>query len=234
MYRKKISEYFDSISDSYEIKTTNKKDFLFRFKLWERNIDKFSIEFKDNLVFDLGCGNGTLSLYCTSRGFKTISVDSSSKMIELLTNKIEKNSSKNISIYNKMLPFKEDFIASNSNSATIILLSSVFEYISEINELTKQCYRLLKPGGYLFVSIPNKVSFYRKLELIFKKFGLFSNRNFHFIENYMNIEESKEFFYKYGFYFRDLIYYGKFNFEKDIKIKKYLSSLMFLVLKKKK
>ena len=111
MYRKNISEYFDNISEVYEIETMEKKDYLSRYNLWERNIDKYSIEFCDNLIYDLGCGNGILSVYCVSKGYKTISIDSSSKMIRLLSDKIG-NDTGNICIHNKMLPMEEDYFSS--------------------------------------------------------------------------------------------------------------------------
>jgi 2-polyprenyl-3-methyl-5-hydroxy-6-metoxy-1,4-benzoquinol methylase len=231
MYRKNISEYFDNISEVYEIETMEKKDYLSRYNLWERNIDKYSIEFCDNLIYDLGCGNGILSVYCVSKGYKTISIDSSSKMIRLLSDKIG-NDTGNICIHNKMLPMEEDYISSKSNTASIILLSSVFEYVSEKEKLTEQCYNLLRPGGYLFISIPNKVSFFRKIEIIFKKLGLFSKNNFHFIINYMNEKQIKQLFLKYGFTIQEMAYYGKYDFGKRTALNKYFSSLIFLVLKK--
>ena len=108
----------------------------------------------------------------------------------------------------------------------------MFEYVSEKEKLTEQCYNLLRPGGYLFISIPNKVSFFRKIEIILKKLGLFSKNNFHFIINYMNEKQIKQLFLKYGFTIQEMAYYGKYDFGKRTALNKYFSSLIFLVLKK--
>lgn len=71
------------------------------------------------------------------------------------------------------LPFKDA-------SADIVLLANLLEHVREPNELLKECYRILKPGGMLVGTVPFMIQihqrpydFYRythmNLEYLFKK-----------------------------------------------------------------
>ena len=46
----------------------------------------------------------------------------------------------------------------------VVILSSVLEYLSDMTGMLEQAGTLLKPNGLLFVSLPNRMSIYRRVE----------------------------------------------------------------------
>ena len=97
-------------------------------------------------VLDGGCGTGEWSAFFSKQGHKAIAVDVSRKTIEKLTR-----------IFPDVKFSIDDIRCMNIKSSSISAYYSwgVFEHFEEgMHRCVKEAYRVLEPGGYLFISVP--------------------------------------------------------------------------------
>ena len=99
-------------------------------------------------LLDLGCGNGEFLLRARSAGWDVVGVDFDLKAVEaarcqgldVLLGGVE-----------SLDPSIEEF--------DVITLANVIEHVHQAVEILRACYKLLKPGGYLWLETPNIDSF---------------------------------------------------------------------------
>lgn len=141
---------------------------------------------KTNVILDGGCGTGAGIIYLGA--FGTIyGVDLSPVAIQFC----KKRGLKNVMIGNILkLPFE-------NNKFDLVCLMDVIEHIKEDKAAIKEAYRVLKPGGYLLMTMPALPFIYSnhdKKQGHFKRytkrtlFNLFNNTAFKEIKiSYFNI-----------------------------------------------
>ena len=140
------------------------KAFRERFQVWTGLFTQYVRQ--TDAVLDLGCGSGIFSQYLAGKGCTVTGIDGASAMIALCKRSI-------------MMP-NTQFVVSSlplNNPAEyagqdIVLLSSILEYVNDLPGMLQQANKLLKPGGLLFISMPNRQSVYRTIErLVFRLAG---------------------------------------------------------------
>ena len=98
-------------------------------------------------LLDMGCGNGEFLLRARSAGWTVVGVDFDPKAVEVA-------SSQGLDIrlgsVQELDPTAEQF--------DVITLAHVIEHVHQPIEILKACYRLLKPGGILWLETPNMAS----------------------------------------------------------------------------
>lgn len=134
----KIAHYFDS--------------FLIQFfynKAHNQNIRFLKEYIGDNSqILDIGCGTGNFlnKLKKINKNMKLSGIDESEEMIKIAQNKLKEIS---ITVANaKDLPFKD-------NSFNLITIIDAFYYFDNKERVFSECYRILKPNGYLFIYTPS-------------------------------------------------------------------------------
>jgi len=111
---------------------------------------------------DAGCGTGILSRRLAERGCDVIGVDASPKMIE-----VAKRLARSGPVVDKLGFHVIETIEKldlPDSAFDGIVCSSVVEYLDNPAEAISEFARLLKPGGLLLVSVPNRMSFLRLVE----------------------------------------------------------------------
>jgi 2-polyprenyl-3-methyl-5-hydroxy-6-metoxy-1,4-benzoquinol methylase len=109
---------------------------------------------------DAGCGTGFLSRWIADKGAYVESVDLAPRMLEHFTHHRSKYAAKDrlkqprIADIN-VLPYTD-------NTFDGILCSSVLEYVEDPAAVLREFRRVLSPGGWLAISIPNRVSLFRR------------------------------------------------------------------------
>ncbi len=112
---------------------------------------------------DMGCGPGRM-VHLYEKLWKEITLlDSSIDQLKEAQEKIKDKKKSKIVLANVQKTTLQD----EHYDATLCL--RVFHYISNPEEVFKEMNRILKPGGYLILEIPNKLNFKNRIRSIFVK-----------------------------------------------------------------
>ena len=106
-------------------------------------------------VIDVGCGNGR---HLKSLGFKLtdaeiIGIDQSVPEIIKLNEEFTDRTCKNNNTYRFITGDIREMDISD-NSQDLVVCSEVLEHVPNFDAVLKECYRILKPGSVMLVSVP--------------------------------------------------------------------------------
>jgi len=101
----------------------------------------------NNRLLDVGCGNGTFLLRARSAGWEVVGVDFDRMAIKMALSQGLDARLGGVEV-----------IESTGERFDVITLSHVIEHVHYPVEVLKACYRLLKPGGILWLETPNIAS----------------------------------------------------------------------------
>jgi 2-polyprenyl-3-methyl-5-hydroxy-6-metoxy-1,4-benzoquinol methylase len=109
---------------------------------------------------DAGCGTGTLSRLLAARGCDVTGVDASPEMIALARCRPTDGTRAGRLTFQQIptiasLPFAD-------HAFDGVLCASVLEYVPDVTQCLAEVHRVLRPGGLLLVSIPNRGSLLRR------------------------------------------------------------------------
>jgi glycosyltransferase involved in cell wall biosynthesis/ubiquinone/menaquinone biosynthesis C-methylase UbiE len=171
-----------------------------RFEVWTTLFEKY---LKSPMrVLDAGCGSGIFSIYLAQKNCIVTGIDGSEKMIELCK-KYSQAKNLIISFQQAILPFEN---IDNFEKQDVILCSSVLEYIADYEIVIKQFKELLNSNGILIISMPNKDSWYRKVEkYIFKITG--KPAYYQYIHHILTEKDFSKRLKYYGFELQQITYY---------------------------
>ncbi|MCB9796225.1 MAG: class I SAM-dependent methyltransferase [Alphaproteobacteria bacterium] len=102
-----------------------------------------------DVVLNIGCGTGSLSLRLADTGAELHGLDISSEMVRIARGKVEAAGVDNITFH--VGAFDEGFTAFADGSLDGICAYSILHLLEDRQAALAQIYRLLKPGGF-FVS----------------------------------------------------------------------------------
>lgn len=123
-----------------------------------------------DVVLDAGCGSGNISFYLAKKVKRVVGLDINQEAINFAQKYAQKNKFKNLSFRRADLrktPYKKD-------SFDKIILFEVVEHLNFKNyqKVIAEMYRLLKLGGYLYLTTPNEISIWFLIEWILDTFKL--------------------------------------------------------------
>lgn len=98
-------------------------------------------------LLDLGCGQGEFMQICTQSGIDAFGVDISDYAINE-AKRLRRSRIFQLDLNQEKLPFKDDFFGA-------ITCFDVVEHLESVDSLLTEAYRVLRPGGTLFVTTPN-------------------------------------------------------------------------------
>ena len=124
----------------------------------------------DSKILDLGCGTGALTLRAASKGSYVKGIDINAEMLNICRDRV-----KMAQLENKVT-MQEKGVAEitdeQPNSFDIVMSGLCFSELSEdeINFTLKECFRLLKPKGFLIIidEVVPKSIFKRILHLLIR------------------------------------------------------------------
>jgi 2-polyprenyl-6-hydroxyphenyl methylase/3-demethylubiquinone-9 3-methyltransferase len=122
-----------------------------------------------SLWLDAGCGTGALSRWLAARGCGVLGVDASQEMVGAA------NQFSQLQNFSQRLDFVQitsiAHLALDDGAVDGVLCSSVLEYVPDPRTCLAEFARVLKPGGLLVVSVPNRNSLVRRMQLACHYFG---------------------------------------------------------------
>lgn len=169
-----IADDFDSIMNMYD--TNRRIEVIF---------DDFlgSEDLKNKSLLDGGCGTGLFTKKAIERGAEVISLDIAPKLVELT---IRKNpSAKGIEGSLLELPFKE-------NTFDYVISSDVIEHTPDPLAAVKELIRVLKPGGKICITVPNRTFWYFSVKIA----ETFKLRDYQGFENWVHYNDLRSFLEK--------------------------------------
>jgi 2-polyprenyl-3-methyl-5-hydroxy-6-metoxy-1,4-benzoquinol methylase len=124
----------------------------------------------NDAILDVGCGSGVLSnMLITHQSVNVIGIDGNEQAIQFCNEKYHQN---NLSFRQMIL---EDIsMHFDNNSIDKIFFLETIEHITKVQaeNLVTVFYKILKPGGKLIISTPNKFSFWPATEFVLDTFKL--------------------------------------------------------------
>ena len=230
---KDIEKLFDSKSNDWDEKYNNNGPLVNRLKKLINLVDKYA---DPKNLLDVGCGSGVFIDYFNNIGVNTVGVDLSKGMIDRCLNKKYINPNKVKFYFGAVENIKFD-----EKKFDTVICSSVLEYIDNDEFFLNSIYSSMEKGGYLFITVPNKLNkkriredLIKKLKFIFYPLSFISRINNYLIylkvsKNKYLVDEFSELACDIGF---DVVRYEGLNpIEKNNELLS--STLIIFVLKKK-
>ncbi|XP_030051515.1 ubiquinone biosynthesis O-methyltransferase, mitochondrial isoform X3 [Microcaecilia unicolor] len=108
-------------------------------------------------LLDVGCGGGLLSEPLGRLGAVVTGIDPLEDNIK--TAQLHKSFDP---VLDKLIQYKtstlEEIVADTAEAFTAVVASEVVEHVADVESFIKCCYRVLKPGGSLFITTINKTT----------------------------------------------------------------------------
>ena len=151
--------FFDTQAANWSDRYANDPRFARRFEKIRELLDRI-LPREPGRALDAGCGTGIFSRELARRGWHVTAIDASAEMIAAARAAREA-----ASIEYAISPI-ESFVARASEEPQydLILSLSTLEYIEDDLGTIKKLSNLLKPGGLLIVSVPNRKGLLRVFE----------------------------------------------------------------------
>jgi ubiquinone/menaquinone biosynthesis C-methylase UbiE len=138
------------IPGDYQFKAMNSGPRLQRF--WHRNklrvLDQVAPISKNDVVVDVGCGSGNLTLHSAEKCKLAIGVDPSQTAIQFCNSIKSNEHSVFIPAAGDALPFPDEY-------ADVVMMVEVIEHLDQPMKIISEISRILKKGGLIFTTTPN-------------------------------------------------------------------------------
>jgi len=132
-----FAEDFDSKMNMYD--TQKRVTVVYDELLKDKNLDGL-------LLLDAGCGTGWFSKKAVERGAKVTSMDLGEKLLAQVAKKCESTR-----VVGSILE-----MTFSDNTFDVVVSSEVIEHTPDPFQAMQEMYRVLKPGGTLILTTPNK------------------------------------------------------------------------------
>lgn len=151
------ARYHDQRAEEFVRQYGNDPDFKERLNVWKSFLAEFARAGQD--AVDLGCGAGTVSFLLADLGLRVLGVDGSPEMIRLCNERNAKRPGRQVTFRQANLPTDLP-----SSGFDVVTASSVLEYLDDTEATDRWLTSLVRPGGFLLLSLPNRESLQRHFE----------------------------------------------------------------------
>jgi ubiquinone/menaquinone biosynthesis C-methylase UbiE len=180
LFYEQFADDFDSAVNMYD--TQKRILVVFDELLAKENI-------KNKKLLDVGCGTGWFSAVAVERGARVTSMDIGKNLLKQVAKKCD---SERVVGSILDMPFKND-------QFDYIISSEVIEHVSHPDKALRELYRVLKPGGTLVLTTPNRFWYFA---LLIGNF--FKLRPYQGFENWYWYEELRAKLEQTGFTIREM------------------------------
>jgi 2-polyprenyl-3-methyl-5-hydroxy-6-metoxy-1,4-benzoquinol methylase len=112
--------------------------------------DGFTIDAED-VVIDIGCGDGCVSMFAANQGAKVIATDVCPNSIEITRAKLKKSKARDFEVHvsdSTPLPLED-------NIATKVICREVLEHVEDPVAVMSELFRVGKPGATYLITVPD-------------------------------------------------------------------------------
>jgi SAM-dependent methyltransferase len=143
-------EYHEATAASYDEDVTAVFGIYHRFLL-APFLDRVGKAVGGGRALDLGCGTGVITLALAERGFDVVGVDHSPDMLAIAKEKLERSSTAG----------KHDLMTADVRALPLpsaefdcVTCQGLLHHLDDIRPCIEELVRVLKPGGFFYVSEP--------------------------------------------------------------------------------
>lgn len=119
-----------------------------RLSYLRRKIEEKFLEISDVKILDVGCGGGLVAEPLARMGARVVGIDASEKNIAVAKIHAEKSGLE--------IDYKVSAVEEMSGTFDVVLALEIIEHVDNPEAFIKNCAKLLKPGGLLFVATMNR------------------------------------------------------------------------------
>ena len=152
--------YHASLADEWEHHYRN-PSFQTRQAVLSKSLQGWQLA--GQLWLDAGCGTGVLSHWLAARGCCVLGVDAAAEMIGAANRSAQFHDCSDRINFVRITTVA--CLGLDDHSVDGVLCSSVLEYVPDPVACLTEFARVLKPGGLLLVSVPNRNSVARRMQL---------------------------------------------------------------------
>lgn len=134
----------------------------------DRNEVIYDLMRKEEKYLDIGVGEGKLLLLAQNKFIHTYGIDISNIRIKNLKTR------KEYAVSSLSVQSIEDTTSFKNNFFDAITLVAVLEHVFDPNRVLQEIHRILKPGGRLYIEVPNIGWVYPRMSLLFGHFPITS------------------------------------------------------------
>lgn len=143
-------QYHEATAESYDADVTAVFGIYHRFLL-DPFLDRVASSVGRGRALDLGCGTGVITLSLAERGFDVVGVDHSPDMLAIAEQKLERSRAAGkhelMTADVRDLPFASD-------EFDCVTCQGLLHHLEDIRPCIAELVRVLKPGGFFYVSEP--------------------------------------------------------------------------------
>lgn len=126
---------------------------------------------QDDQVLEIGCGTGTTAIYHAPKVAQILATDISPKMIDIARSKARAANVRNVRFEVSDI----ENLGGRSEQFDVILAHSILHLVEDVDQVLRQLYAMLKPGGLLISSttcIGDSAAFLRYIAPLGRALGL--------------------------------------------------------------
>lgn len=222
--------FHSTIVEEFDARYKTNINFKERFQIWTDLIDKHSAPTHKTL--DLGCGSGVFTNYLARHNEHVTAIDASPDMVAHCKKKNDEHGLKNVRYITGDITKISDETQDKYN---LITCSSVLEYIEDIDIVLEQMPSLLAENGIVLMSVPNRSSFFRKVEPYLHKY-IGRPRYYKYVKTVLTLKKMRQHLAKHGLTDTAHHYYARTRILsplcRKIGLRKYSDNQYVLVCKK--
>lgn len=194
-------DYFSENAAEFHQLYAADSGFAERFALWSGILDR--VVEPDVIALDMGCGSGIFSFYMAGRGARVVGVDAAADMIALCEARQRELGVSNVRFIRGQLPKLDE---RGLEGASLLISSSVVEYVDDLDAAIKLFARLLQPKATMVLSMPNRYSLSRTFQRV--KFRLTGRPDvYRYIRHFSSPSALTRLAQRHGFTLRESHYY---------------------------
>ena len=151
-FLRKDVEFHRRTAASYDDEVTREFALYHRSRL-DPFLDLMAQAHPGGRVLDLGCGTGVVALAAAARGFRVVGVDHSPDMLEIARRKARDAGLADAVAFEVG---EADHLRFGENEFDGVTCQGLLHHLPELGPCLAEASRVLKPGGFLYVSEPTR------------------------------------------------------------------------------